>query len=106
MRRRRRARVAVVNAIREEHLELNVSEMQALFLKGPRTIVSAQAKFFGKETFDRDALNVIALRWEHPEVLYAPQMVEWTEKWIEQLCDDFGLQLRVIIFGGNGPLMP
>jgi hypothetical protein len=98
-------RIVIVNPIRLGDFEFDVSGMQALFLKALRTIVLAQAKFFGKETIDREALNVIVLRWEHPEPFYDPQMVEWTEKRIEQLYDDFGLQLRVVIFSGNGPEM-
>lgn len=101
-----KGRIVIVSAVREEHLEFDVSELQGFFLKAIRTIVSAQPKFFAKETLDPDAVDVIALRWESPEVFYDPSMLEWTESRIEQPYGDFDLQLKVVIFSGNGPEMP
>jgi len=37
---------------------------------------------------------------------FDPQMLEWTETRIERLYADFDLQLKVVIFSGNGPEMP
>ena len=100
-------RIVVVSTVREEHLEFQATEIQALFLKAIRTVVSAQPKFFTKQTLAPDeVVNVIALRWESPEIFFDPQMLEWTETRIEQLYSDFGLQLKVVIFSGNGPEMP
>jgi hypothetical protein len=100
-------RIVVVSTVREEHLEFRANELQALFLKAIRIVVSAQPKFFSKETLATDAVvNVIALRWESPEVFFNPQMLEWTETRIERLYADFDLQLKVVIFSGNGPELP
>jgi hypothetical protein len=100
-------RIIVVSTIREKHLESNITELQALFLKASRTIVSAQPKFFSKRTRAPDEqLNVIALRWESPDIFFDPQMLKWAENRIEKLYEDFGLQLKVVIFAGNGPEMP
>ena len=99
-------RIVIVSAMMEDHFDFNLSEMQALFLKSLRVIAGAQPKFFNKETLDPNGVNVIALRWEHPEVFYNPDIVEQTEKRIEQLYADFSLQLKVVIFSGNGPDMP
>jgi hypothetical protein len=68
--------------------------------------VSAQPKFFAKETLDPNAINVIALRWESPDIFYDPQVIELTQGRIEQLYADFGFQLKVVIFHGTGPEMP
>ena len=100
-------RIVVVSTVRGEHLEFRATEIQALFLKAIRIVVSAQPKFFSKETLATDAVvNVIALRWESPEVFFDPQMLEWTETRIERLYADFDLQLKVVIFSGDGPEMP
>jgi hypothetical protein len=100
-------RIVVVSTVLEGHLEFQATELQALFLKTIRTVVSAQPKFFTKQTLAPDeVVNVIALRWESPEIFFDPQMLEWTETRIEQLYSDFNLQLKVVIFSGNGPEMP
>jgi hypothetical protein len=33
-------------------------------------------------------------------------MLEWPESRIEQLYPDFDLQLKIVIFSGNGPQVP
>lgn len=98
--------IVIVSTALGERLEFNISELQGLFLKAIRVIVSAQPKFFAKETLDPEAVNVIALRWEAPDILYDPQVIELTQSRIEQLYADFDLQLTVVIFPGTGPEMP
>ena len=99
-------RIVIASAVLEHHFEFSLPEMQALFLKALRVIALAQPKFFSKDTLDPNSTNVIALRWEHPDVFYNPHIVEQTERRIEQLYADFGLQLKVVIFSGNGPEVP
>jgi hypothetical protein len=99
-------RIVIVSTMLEQHLDFNLSEMQALFLKALRVVTGAQTKFFSKETLNPNVVNVIAMRWGHPEIFYDPNVIEQTEKRIEQLYADFDLPLKVIIFGGNWPEMP
>ncbi|HLJ88544.1 MAG TPA: hypothetical protein VKZ53_17115 [Candidatus Angelobacter sp.] len=99
-------RIVIVSAVLDEHLKFNISELQRLFLKVIRVIVSAQPKFFSKETLDPESVNVIALRWESPDIFYHPQTIELTQNRIERLYGDFNLQITVVIFHGSGPEIP
>jgi len=93
----------LVSGITEEHLTIGSSEIQSLFLKAIRPIAGALDKFFG-DAFDPVSLNVIALRWEPPDFLVAPEMLSYVTEKIEGLFDSFGLQLKPIIF--CEPLIP
>jgi hypothetical protein len=89
--------IVILSAIKEEHLTIEVSEVQSLLLKAIRPIAGALDKFFGN-TYTPDALNVIALRWEPPDFLYTPEMLSYVGEKVEGLFADFNLQLKPILF--------
>jgi hypothetical protein len=100
-------RLVVISAFLTKHFEPDANEVQAVFLKAFRVVADAQVKFFSKETVvAEDVRNVLALRWEPPNVFYDPEMLERVGSQIGSLFADFGLQLDVFLFGGNGPEMP
>jgi len=89
--------LVVVSGITKQHLESDISELQALFLKVLRRVVESTPKFFG-ETFTSAVTRIIALRWEAPDVLYNPEILKYTAERIENVFADFQLGLRVVVF--------
>jgi hypothetical protein len=88
----------VASAVGEQHLSFHVTELQSLFLKVLRTIMTeVWPKFFG-ELARPEVMNVVAMRWEPPELFYDRTLLTYTQEHIEKLFGDFGLQLKPIIF--------
>jgi hypothetical protein len=96
-------RLIVISPIRTEHFDFNVSELQSLFLKALRPIVSSNSKFFG-EMFSKEVINVVALRWEPPDIFFNPKIISYIQERIGKLYAEVELQLKVIIF--TDPEMP
>lgn len=89
--------IVIVSAINEEHLTVEISEVQSLLFKAIRPIAGSLDKFFGS-TYAPDTLNVIALRWEPPDFLYTPEFLSYVGEKVEGLFADFNLQLKPILF--------
>ena len=98
--------LVVVTTVMAQHFDFDPSELQALFLKSIRVVAEAQRKSFGRGTSDPDVLNVFAIRWESPEVLFDPGLMREVETRIGDLYSAFGLRLKVVLFPGSGPEMP
>jgi len=78
-------RLVVISAFLTKHFEPDANEGQAVFLKALRVVAEAQVKFFSKDTFVvEDTRNVLALRWEPPNVFYDPEMLERVGSQIER----------------------
>ena len=89
--------MVIVSAVTLANLSPEISEIQSLFLKAIKPIVGALPKFFG-DSYLPDVVNVIALRWEPPDIVYSPEMLAYTQEKIEKLFEEFNLQLRPVIF--------
>lgn len=89
----------VVSGITSENLVTDVSEVQSLFLKTLRRVVESVPKFFGENFMPGSGrINLIALRWEPPDLLVSEEMMEYVQTRIANLFDEFQLPLRVVIF--------
>lgn len=99
-------RIVISSSFGTQDLEINLTEMQALFVKLMLTVVEAQKKFFGRKKQEPAVLNVLAIRWENPGLLYSPEPLEWLGNRIEQLYAELELQMKVMIFCEDASLLP
>lgn len=99
-------RIVISSSFGTQDLQLNLAEMQALFLKAMSTIGQAQSKFFGRQNRDTGVLNVLAVRWENPGLFYSSEALEWLGNRIEQFYAELELQMKVVLFCEDGSLLP
>jgi hypothetical protein len=96
-----RTGLLVTSTITEQDLEFDLPELQRLFVKAMRTVADATKKFFGRQTTDPEAENLIAMEWEAPKVFFDDSAPSSVAKAIEGAFSAVGLQLKVMIFGGD-----
>jgi hypothetical protein len=84
----------------------DTSEVQGLFLKALSPIADSTWKFFGRTSFDPEAVNVVALRWEPPQILYDAEVIPYTQEKLESLFAAFDLRLKIFIFVEPPALLP
>ena len=90
----------VQSDIRANDLEFDLPDMQRLFVKAFRTVGDATSKFFLGRS-DPHAENVLAMRWQAPDMFYHDAAPELVKQAIEAAFAVVDLQLSVFIFGSD-----
>ena len=90
-------RMIVQSRITADHMAFDLSELQGLFLKVLRRVIDSSPKFFG-DTFVSASLNVVALRWEPPDIFASTDVTTYVADQTERFFAAFTLQLKPIIF--------
>jgi hypothetical protein len=94
-----------LHRLRLGKFELDLPELQNLYIKAFRDVCASLRKFFGRQA-DPHAMNLIAMQWETPEPMYDAGAPKTVQRTIEQAFAAVGLQLSILIFVAPPPHEP